>query len=152
MIFTSDRELAQAIVSNGTVYASGNIGCDRELKLVEGGVQAQTVSVFDATGRTHPHRYPQRAALKNLAIVLKASGSGLEHILKANVYLTNLPKDFAAMNEVYTEVGIRSLDCLLFTPINLAVSSSKITPQRGHALVWLHSHWAQKLRSSVWPR
>jgi len=34
---------AQAVVSKGRVYASGSIGCDKELKLVEGGVQAQTV-------------------------------------------------------------------------------------------------------------
>jgi len=30
-------------VNNGTVYASGNIGMTRDMKVVEGGVQAQTV-------------------------------------------------------------------------------------------------------------
>ncbi|KAL0951672.1 hypothetical protein HGRIS_008351 [Hohenbuehelia grisea] len=89
VIFTEDALpplpiYSQAVVSKGTVYASGNIGCTRELVLVEGGVQAQT-----------------RAALENLAKVLKASGSGLEHILKVNIYLTNLQRDFAPMNEVY---------------------------------------------------
>ncbi len=47
----------------------------------------------------------QRAALENLSIVLKAAGSGLEHIIKANIYLTNIKDDFAPMNEVYAEVS-----------------------------------------------
>ncbi|VDC03342.1 unnamed protein product [Peniophora sp. CBMAI 1063] len=77
---------SQAIVSDKTVYASGNIGITRDMKLVEGGVQAQT-----------------RAALKNLEIVLKASGSSLNHVLKVNIFLTNLKRDFAPLNEVYAE-------------------------------------------------
>lgn len=47
----------------------------------------------------------QRAALENLAIVLKASGSGLEHIVKVNIYLANMPRDFQAMNAIYAEVS-----------------------------------------------
>jgi enamine deaminase RidA (YjgF/YER057c/UK114 family) len=34
---------AQAVISRGHVYVSGNIGCDKNLKVVEGGVAAQTV-------------------------------------------------------------------------------------------------------------
>jgi len=74
---------SQAIVSRGMVYVSGNIGITRNMVLVEGGVQGQT-----------------RAALQNLAEVLKASGSGLEHVVKVNIYLANLQRDFAPMNEV----------------------------------------------------
>lgn len=79
---------SQAIVSGGKVYASGSIGLSSSEpgKLVEGGVQPQT-----------------RAALENIAKVLKAAGSGLEHIVKANVYLANLPRDFKPMNEIYLE-------------------------------------------------
>ncbi|KAI9451940.1 Endoribonuclease L-PSP/chorismate mutase-like protein [Lactarius psammicola] len=76
---------SQAVVSNGTVYASGNIGVNRESKLV-GDVKEQT-----------------RAALQNLGKVLQASGSGLEHIVKINIYLTNLARDFGPMNETYAE-------------------------------------------------
>lgn len=36
--------------------------------------------------------------------VLNAAGSGLEHIVKANIYLLYRDRDFAAMNEVYQEV------------------------------------------------
>jgi len=35
--------------------------------------------------------------------VLNAAGSGLEHIVKANIYLLYRDRDFAAMNEVYQE-------------------------------------------------
>ncbi|KAN0128789.1 Endoribonuclease L-PSP/chorismate mutase-like protein [Lactarius tabidus] len=76
---------SQAVVSNNTVYASGNIGINRESKLV-GDVKEQT-----------------RAALQNLGTVLRASGSGLEHIVKANIYLSNLARDFEPMNEAYAE-------------------------------------------------
>ncbi|KAG6845376.1 hypothetical protein H0H87_010485 [Tephrocybe sp. NHM501043] len=75
---------SQAVISKGNVYVSGNIGCTKELKLVEGGIRAQT-----------------RAALENIAIVLKAAGTGLKHIVKVNIYLSNLPRDFPAMNEIY---------------------------------------------------
>ncbi|EAU92592.1 hypothetical protein CC1G_06603 [Coprinopsis cinerea okayama7 len=76
---------SQAIVSKGTVYASGNIGITREWKLVEGGIKAQT-----------------RAALENLAKVLKAANSSLEHVVKVNIYITDFAQ-FSDMNEVYSE-------------------------------------------------
>ncbi|KAG1841244.1 Endoribonuclease L-PSP [Suillus subalutaceus] len=52
--------------------------------IVEGGVQGQTF-----------------AALENMGKVLKAAGSGLQHVVKANVYLTNLTRDFSDMNTTY---------------------------------------------------
>ncbi|KAF7982652.1 hypothetical protein HWV62_27099 [Athelia sp. TMB] len=77
---------SQAVISRGHVYASGNIGCTEDYKIVEGGVKVQT-----------------RAALDNLSLVLKAAGSGPEHIVKVNVYLSHMERDFKLMNEVYTE-------------------------------------------------
>lgn len=35
---------AQATIAKGIVYCSGNIGCTNSFVVVEGGVQAQTVS------------------------------------------------------------------------------------------------------------
>ncbi|KAI0047503.1 Endoribonuclease L-PSP [Auriscalpium vulgare] len=75
---------SQAVVSRGYVYVSGNIGCDKDVKIVEGGVISQT-----------------RAALENMSIVLKAAGSDLSNIVKANVYLRDMERDFKAMNEGY---------------------------------------------------
>ncbi|KAG0701103.1 Endoribonuclease L-PSP [Suillus ampliporus] len=77
---------SQAIISKGHVYVSGNIGCTTDFRVVEGGVQGQT-----------------SAAMQNIAKVLEAAGSGLQHIVKANVYLTNMPRDFADMNSAYKE-------------------------------------------------
>ncbi|EPQ53222.1 YjgF-like protein [Gloeophyllum trabeum ATCC 11539] len=77
---------SQAVVSEGKVYASGSVGCDKEFVLVPGGIKPQT-----------------RAALENLEKVLKAAGSGLEHIVKANCYLSNMQRDYVAMNEAYLE-------------------------------------------------
>ncbi|KAF8211872.1 Endoribonuclease L-PSP/chorismate mutase-like protein [Mycena galopus ATCC 62051] len=90
IVFTKDAVpplpiFSQATIAKGTVYCSGNIGCTNDLVVVEGGIQAQT-----------------RRALENLSIVLKAAGSGLEHIVKANIYLTNM-KEFQEMNEAYAE-------------------------------------------------
>lgn len=53
--------------------------------------------------------YEQRAALRNLKLVLEASGSSLKHIVKANVYITDFVQ-LGEMNEVYAEVS--SLTCL----------------------------------------
>ncbi|KAL5536443.1 hypothetical protein ACEPAF_265 [Sanghuangporus sanghuang] len=78
---------SQATISRGYVYVSGNIGVMHDLKtIVPGGVQAQT-----------------RAALENMRKVLKAAGSGLEHIVKANVYLRYMDRDFGPMNEIYIQ-------------------------------------------------
>lgn len=46
----------------------------------------------------------KRAALENLSLVLRAAGSGLEHVIKVNIYLTDMVNDFQPMNQVYAEV------------------------------------------------
>ena len=42
--------------------------------------------------------------------VLEGAGSGLEHVVKVNVFLTNMVRDFQDMNEVYKEVSSGSSD------------------------------------------
>lgn len=75
---------SQAVVSDGWVYCSGQIGFDPEtMELVEGGVQAQTEQV-----------------LTNLRHVLEAAGAALDTVVKTTVFLADM-EDFAAMNEVY---------------------------------------------------
>ena len=69
-----------------------------------GDVKEQTVSVPIPVKTKRTDKKSQRAALQNLGKVLRASGSGLEHIVKVNVYLTNLARDFRPMNEAYGEV------------------------------------------------
>ena len=76
----------QAIKVGEFVYASGQIPLDPKTgNLVEGDIRVQT-----------------RRALENLKAVLEASGSSLDRVVKATVFLKNIG-DFAAMNEVYDE-------------------------------------------------
>ncbi|KAH8104588.1 YjgF-like protein [Cristinia sonorae] len=78
---------AHACISDGKVYVSGSIGCDRNHKVVPGGVKAQTL-----------------VALDNIHTILRASNSDLEHVVKMNVYMAHLQRDFADMNEAYLQV------------------------------------------------
>jgi 2-iminobutanoate/2-iminopropanoate deaminase len=75
---------SQAVVANGFVFVSGQLGLrPGEKELVSGGIAEQTEQV-----------------LANLSAVLEAAGSGLDRVVKTTVFLQDLG-DFAAMNEVY---------------------------------------------------
>ena len=75
---------SQATKAAGLIFTSGQIAIDPSTQqVISGDVAAQTDRV-----------------LKNLSAVLKASGSGLEKVLRCTVFLKNM-SDFAAMNEVY---------------------------------------------------
>src|SRR5579862_5112245 len=74
---------SQAIVSNGFVFCSGQIGIDPKTSALVDGIEAQTQQV-----------------LKNLSEVLKASHSGLDKVVKTTVYLAD-SKDYSKMNEIY---------------------------------------------------
>ncbi|ETS76436.1 hypothetical protein PFICI_11823 [Pestalotiopsis fici W106-1] len=80
-------QFSQAVVYNGIIYISGNIGLDAVTwKLVDGGVKEQT-----------------RQALRNIASILEASQSDWREVLKVNIFLTEM-SNFAAMNEAWDEV------------------------------------------------
>jgi len=74
---------SQAIVSNGFIYCSGQIGLDPKTNELVEGFEKQTHQV-----------------LKNLSEVLKAGNSSLEKVIKTTVYLADIA-DFGKMNEVY---------------------------------------------------
>jgi len=74
--------LNQAVVANGMVYVSGITPFDLERQLAP-----------DFAGQMHQ-------VMKNLKAILEAAGSGLEHVVKSNVYLTDIG-NFAEMNEIY---------------------------------------------------
>ncbi|MBX3244629.1 MAG: RidA family protein [Acidobacteria bacterium] len=77
---------SQAIIANGFVFTAGQIGSDPKTgQLVEGGIEEQTEQV-----------------LKNIAAVLKASGSSMEDVVKTTVFLADI-NDFAKMNEIYAK-------------------------------------------------
>lgn len=104
------------------LYLSGQTPIDPATgKLVEGDVKAQAAQCF-----------------RNLFGVLKAGGMSPEHVIKVNVFLTDM-NDFAAMNEVYaaqfeqpfparTTIGVAAL------PLGARVEIEMIArlPRHGH--------------------
>lgn len=73
----------QAVKVNNTVYLSGQIPLDPQtMTLVDGDIDAQIDQVF-----------------KNLAAVCEASGGDLSHIVKLNIFLTDL-SHFPVVNEI----------------------------------------------------
>lgn len=81
---------SQAISHAGLVFASGQIPLDPETHaLIEGDIEAQT-----------------RQVLANLAAVLEAAGSSLDHVLRTTVYLVDLAA-FPRVNAIYAEYFAR---------------------------------------------
>jgi 2-iminobutanoate/2-iminopropanoate deaminase len=75
---------SQAIQAGELVFVSGQVGLDPASgDLVEGGIEAQTVRVFE-----------------NLRAVLEAAGSGLDRVVKTTVFLQDFG-DFGGMNDTY---------------------------------------------------
>jgi len=77
---------SQAVKVGPTVYLSGQIPLiPGGSELEPGDVRNQIIRVFE-----------------NLAAVARAAGGGLDHVVKLNVYLTDL-KNFAVVNEVMAD-------------------------------------------------
>ena len=99
---------SQAIRSGNKIYCSGSVGLSTKTgTLVEGGIQAETVCppcelcwwmprlILDAMDGS------QERVLDNLEAVLNEADTGLDKVIKVNVYLKDIARDFSAMNEVY---------------------------------------------------
>jgi len=77
---------SQAVKTESLVFVSGQIGLVPDTGLmIEGGVEDQA-----------------RQCLENVRAVLEASGSSMEKVVKATVFLADI-NDFAAVNAVYGE-------------------------------------------------
>jgi 2-iminobutanoate/2-iminopropanoate deaminase len=72
-----------AIVTGDLVFTSGHIGADPKTGQMAEGMEAQLEQVF-----------------RNLTAVLEASGSSIDHVVKATVFLADM-NDYAKMNELY---------------------------------------------------
>jgi 2-iminobutanoate/2-iminopropanoate deaminase len=72
-----------AIVTGNLVYTSGQIGIDPKTGQLAEGMEAQLEQVF-----------------RNLTAVLEASGSSIDHVVKATVFLADM-NDYNKMNELY---------------------------------------------------
>lgn len=77
---------SQAIVANGLVFVSGQLGLDPKTGAFAGDdVVAQAHQVF-----------------KNVKAILEAKGLNLDNVVKTTLFLTDIA-DFAKVNEVYAE-------------------------------------------------
>jgi 2-iminobutanoate/2-iminopropanoate deaminase len=78
--------LSAAIVRDGTIFVSGQVGRDPATGVVGEGIRDQT-----------------RMVINNMRSVLKQCGSDLKDVDKCTVFITR-QEDFAAMNEVYASM------------------------------------------------
>lgn len=77
---------SQGVAAAHFVFTSGQIGLDPAAgKLVAGGIREQA-----------------RQVMENCKAVLEAAHTGLDRVVKATVYLSDIG-DFAAFNEVYAD-------------------------------------------------
>ncbi len=75
---------SQAVKYGNLIFTSGSLGIDPVSgAFVEGGVQAQT-----------------KQCLENIKVLLEASGSKLENVLKTTVFIKDM-NDFSKVNEIY---------------------------------------------------
>lgn len=88
---------------SGTLFVSGNIGMDYPSQQAQ---QAQpSTADIPSTLQHIPGTVADRTrkAIQNMDAVLLAAGSGLDKLLKVNIYLTSM-SDYAAMNAVWEEM------------------------------------------------
>ncbi len=74
---------SEAVRVDHTLYLSGQLGTDAALRLVPGGIAAET-----------------RQALENIRRVLRRHGGSLANVVKCTVMLADMA-EWPAMNEVY---------------------------------------------------
>ena len=74
---------SQAWVSNGMVYASGQIPVNPETGEVPEGIEAQA-----------------EQSCRNVGAILEAAGTGFDRVVKTTCFLADM-QDFAAFNAVY---------------------------------------------------
>jgi reactive intermediate/imine deaminase len=76
---------SQAFVTNGFVFASGQIPVNPETGEIPEGIEAQAAQ-----------------SCKNVGAILEAVGTSFDHVIKTTCFLADM-SDFAAFNEVYAE-------------------------------------------------
>jgi 2-iminobutanoate/2-iminopropanoate deaminase len=90
IVFTENAPKAvgpysQAVEMNGMLYVAGQVPLDPQtMKLVEGGIEEQTLQV-----------------MKNIGAILEASGYSYSDVVKSTCLLSDM-NDFQAMNGVYS--------------------------------------------------
>ena len=82
---------SEAVRLGNVLYLSGQMGIDQAIKLVPGGIAAET-----------------RQALENIKATLEKYGSSLERVIKVTVMLADM-SEWGEMNKVYLEYFSKNL-------------------------------------------
>ena len=77
---------SRAVVAGDWVFVSGTTGFDYATMTIDDDIAVQT-----------------EQCLKNVEAILKAAGSGLQHVLRCGVFLIDI-SEFARMNAVYARM------------------------------------------------
>jgi len=80
-----DFPFSEAVRVGNMLYLSGQIGIDNSIKLVPGGIGAET-----------------KKALENIKDTLERCGSSLDNVIKVTVMLADI-SEWETMNEVYVK-------------------------------------------------
>ena len=75
---------SKAVVANGLIYTSGQLGINPQTKLLQPDLALQTKQIMD-----------------NLKILLIQHNSDMKHIIKVNIYLKDISQ-LQQVNEIYT--------------------------------------------------
>jgi len=106
--------LSQAVVSDGTIYVAGQIHNTADGKLVEGSTEEKVHQI-----------------MKNLTAILKAADSDFSHVVKVNVYVTDI-SELPKLNEVYKTyftsepLPAREAVCVKALPLGASIEMSLI--------------------------
>lgn len=94
------------IKAGNFVFTAGQIGVDPATGKLQDGIKEQT-----------------EQCLKNIAIILEAAGSSLDHVVKTTVFLADMA-EFKEMNEVYTKYFVTDPK-----PARSTVQAALVTPE-----------------------
>lgn len=106
--------LSQAIVSGDTIYVAGQIHNTPDGKMVEGSMEEKVHQI-----------------MRNFAAILKAADSDLNHVVKVNIYVTDI-SELPKLNEVYKTyftsepLPVREAVCVKALPLGATIEMSCI--------------------------
>ena len=111
---------SQAVISQGIVYCSGQVGSDPQTDSLVAGIEAQAEQVF-----------------KNLTAVLRAAGTQPGNVLKVNIFLADLTQ-FATVNAIYerfvgthrparTTIGVAALPLGALIEVDVIAAKDELT-------------------------
>jgi 2-iminobutanoate/2-iminopropanoate deaminase len=105
--------LSQAIISNGTIYVSGQIHGKPDGSLLEGSVKEKVDQI-----------------MQNIAAILKAAEATLDNIVKVVIYVTDMAQ-MPELNEVYPTYftkpfPVREAVCVKELPLRATIEISVV--------------------------